>query len=111
MLLQSQKKKRRVSALNRTTMSFSRITSAVLLLAVASLSTGCMTNDRYQYSYKKRYKRTSIGREAAQPAPAEAGTVTAPPAPAPAPVSAPAATPAPMPEAGAPGAPGATPAP
>jgi hypothetical protein len=66
--------------LNRhpTAMFLSRILSAVTILAVAAASTGCMTNDRYQYSYKKRYKQTSIGRQAPQPEPQETATVTAP---------------------------------
>jgi hypothetical protein len=49
----------------------SRATAIVALLAAAVLTAGCTTNDRYQYSNKQRYKKTSIGRQPPKPAAAE----------------------------------------
>jgi hypothetical protein len=72
-----------------------RVTSAILILAVATLSTGCMTNDRYGYSNKKRYKRTSIGRQAPKPEPEQSmPLMTTPSVPAAPPSAAPAPAPA-----------------
>lgn len=74
----------------------SRISSAIALVVAASFMTGCMTNDRYQYTNKKRYKRTSIGRQAPKPQPEEQlQLITPPSAPA-----APQTAPPPAPPAG-----------